>query len=103
VSANDADIYPSEDGWVIEIKLTFFNDPGHGWLRAPKKLLKQYGVADKISEYSYADAEYAYLEEDCDAPRLLDAIEASGLTVKLIDRYSTHCFVRRLGGYNPNE
>ena len=44
---------------------TFFNDPGHGWLRVELSELEP--IKDKISPYSYMDGKYAYLEEDCDA------------------------------------
>ena len=44
---------------------TFFNDPGHGWLRV--ELCELEPVKDKISGYSYMHGKYAYLEEDCDA------------------------------------
>lgn len=84
---------------MSEMELTFFNDPGHGWLRAPKEMLKEYGISDRITDYSYEDSQYVYLEEDCDASILLNAIEATGIKVKLIDKYSGGpSFIRRLGG-----
>ena len=54
-------------------KYTFIIDPGHGWLRVPLAEIR--GLA--ISSYSFRDANYAYLEEDCDAPLFM---RANGLT-----------------------
>lgn len=51
----------------------FFNDPGHGWLQVRKAELVELGIADKISSYSYMNATFAYLEEDCDAGVFLRA------------------------------
>lgn len=44
---------------------TYFEDPGHAWLRVP--LIEICPIQDKISHYSYMKGKYAYLEEDCDA------------------------------------
>lgn len=48
--------------------LAWYEDPGHGWLRVPMDELGGYVP----TEYSYKTrasdpAQYAYLEEDCDA------------------------------------
>ena len=32
-----------------KITLQMFSDPGHGWVRFPKKRLAKLGIADKIS------------------------------------------------------
>lgn len=58
---------------------TFFIDPGHGWLRVYADDLRQVGMcAADFSRYSYqANGPYKglryYLEEDCDAPKFLEA------------------------------
>ena len=36
------------------------------WLKVPRKLLVELGIADRISRYSYERGEYVYLEEDRD-------------------------------------
>lgn len=43
-------------------------DPGHAWLGVPVKELKELGIADKITAYSYLDRTngIAWLEEDLD-------------------------------------
>ena len=45
----------------------FISDPGHGWVKVPIKLLRELGIAEKITTYSYRQGANAYLEEDCDA------------------------------------
>ena len=45
----------------------FISDPGHGWVKVPMTLLKELGIAEKITTYSYRRDGFAYLEEDCDA------------------------------------
>ena len=45
----------------------FYSDPGHGWLKVEMAILRELGIADKISAYSHMMGDYAYLEEDCDA------------------------------------
>lgn len=53
-------------------------DPGHGWVKAPRKLLEKLGIERDISPCSYQRGEFTYLEEDCDAPRLFAAMRNSG-------------------------
>jgi hypothetical protein len=63
--------------------LTMHTDPGHGWLEVPRGLLDTLGIAAAISPYSYIKGDRAYLEEDCDAGRFLDAMKAAGETVTI--------------------
>jgi hypothetical protein len=62
-------------------QLTFMSDPGHGWLRVPLADIARSGSADSISRYSFIDVSnsVAYLEEDCDVARYLEALEAAGI------------------------
>lgn len=55
----------------------FHTDPGHGWVEVPLNLLDSVIEREKISGYSYKDESYAYLEEDCDAARFINAFEAA--------------------------
>ena len=59
-------------------KFVMHSDPGHGWLEVPRSLLDTLCIAGDVSKYSYIDGAHAYLEEDCDAPRLLRALEERG-------------------------
>lgn len=49
-----------------KLKLTRYADPGHSWLKVPRKLIRELGIEEKISGFSYQLGEFAYLEEDCD-------------------------------------
>ena len=51
----------------IKKVFNFYSDPGHGWLKVEKAILRELGIADKISAYSHMRGDCAYLEEDCDA------------------------------------
>jgi len=54
----------------------FYIDPGHGWLAVLERDLTAVGfTAADFTKYSYVseDGRRFYLEEDCDAPRFLDA------------------------------
>ena len=58
------------------LKLTKFNDPGHGWLRVPLKIIRKMQANGLVlSGYSYQSKRYAYLEEDCDISPVLERIE----------------------------
>lgn len=47
-------------------------DAGHSWLKVPKDDLVGYRVrGGQITEFSYQDNDYVYLEEDIDAPMFL--------------------------------
>ena len=70
------------------MKLNYYQDPGHGWIKAPKSLLQRLGIAGDISAYSYMRGDCAYLEEDCDAERLLAAAGRAGLVIQLKPLYS---------------
>ena len=56
---------------------TFYEDPGHGWLAVPIKELKQLGIWEKITVYSYMDEQFVYLEEDQDMDTFLNTIGIS--------------------------
>lgn len=64
------------------IKRTVYADPGHAWLKVPTHELYQLGIATKISRYSYRRGNTAYLEEDCDLGRYVEAWRARGVTVE---------------------
>lgn len=57
---------------------TFYEDPGHGWLEVSKQELKDLGITDDISKYSYMKGQLAYLEEDSDLGVFIRAREAAG-------------------------
>lgn len=56
-------------------RYTFTSDPGHGWLVVPTKDIATLGIAQDITPYSYLSPRggKAYLEEDCDAGKFVEA------------------------------
>ena len=52
---------------------TYYQDPGHGWLKVDRKMLKELNIHTEITGYSYQFGEYVYLEEDCDAGLFFEA------------------------------
>jgi hypothetical protein len=70
-----------------KLTLVFHEDSAHGWLAVPHRPLQQLGVAHRISPYSYADADTAYLEEDEDQHIFLDAAEAASWHVEFESSY----------------
>lgn len=59
-------------------KFIFHADPGHGWLAAKRSLIERLDLLTQISTCSYQRGGTVYLEEDCDANRLLHALKALG-------------------------
>lgn len=84
------------------LNLRFFSDPGHGWLEVDMVHIIGLGLADKISDYSYVQGDYAYLEEDCDATLFIDAAEAAGIKVNYVSHFSdTDSEIRSFARYSP--
>lgn len=59
----------------------YYTDPGHGWFKVKRSVLHNLGIADQISLYSYQRGDYVYLEEDCDAFLLHQALKEQGTTL----------------------
>lgn len=59
----------------------YYEDGRHGWIKVPKKDLVALGIADQISEFSFMNGDYAYVEEDCDASILHNALQKLGVRV----------------------
>lgn len=75
------------------MKFDVISDPGHGWIKVPKKLLVGLGIADKITPYSYMRGDFAYLEEDCDAGTFMKAMAEQRPDVQVEQRLRT-CYER---------
>jgi len=68
------------------MNLDYFQDPSHGWIAAPLSLLRNWAFFP--SRYSYQDASFAYLEEDCDAARFMAEAAARGVAVTLTEHHT---------------
>jgi len=85
-------------------KYDFYIDPRHGWIKVKKEELKELGVENKITDYSYERGEFVYLEEDRDASIFIDALEGKSgenfeenkhLRQHIVDKDS------KIRGYSP--
>jgi len=84
---------------MATITLNWHSDPGHAWLEAPATLLDAAGLTRKdFTKHSYVSSSGAmYLEEDCDAPKLLDVLKTKGVHVEYRERnYMKHAPCTRL-------
>lgn len=84
---------------------TFINysDPSHAWLRVPLKDVIKFGLTNKITSYSYINGNYAYLEEDVDAPLFLETLKLNGMTnYRIVDKFTDKpSIVRTYDPYSP--
>ena len=77
----------------------FHTDPGHGWLEVTMEEVKDVGLSlDSFTECSYRERNLLFLEEDCDAPRFIEAYRAKygKNSIRFCDKYSEDAFVREL-------
>jgi hypothetical protein len=75
------------------IKLQWYSDPGHSWLKVSRRDVERLGLtAQSFSAFSYQSTlgNTFYLEEDCDAPLLLNVLRQSTeyLPTYRIDRHT---------------
>ena len=70
------------------MNINYYTDPGHGWAACKIDTLRELGIADAISHYSYMRGRTAYLEEDCDFARLLDALAAAGVDYSIVQKHT---------------
>lgn len=70
------------------MKITVYTDPGHGWGAVKRSVLLAFGIADKITPYSYQRGQMVYLEEDCDLSLLVGALRQRGITPEWVERHT---------------
>ena len=70
------------------IKLTHYSDSGHGWIAVKRYILDQFGLLTEISKYSYQSksGETVYLEEDCDAAKLITYLEGHEISFNVTEK-----------------
>jgi hypothetical protein len=77
------------------MKVTYFNDSGHGWYSVKRSKLEVMGVLNKVSVFSYQKGDSVYLEEDCDAGLFFNNLtEEERQSIKVVESYSRACPVR---------
>jgi hypothetical protein len=80
--------------------LDYVQDPGHGWIGADINQLRQYGLTDKVSRYSYQDGDLVWLEEDCDAPLFVAALNRAGVQFRIVETHTRgDAWIRRLQSF----
>ena len=69
------------------LNIIYTSDPQHGWYRIRDIWIKKYGIdAKKISDCSYRGFNgILFLEEDCDAKLLFEALERKGVKPNIIE------------------
>lgn len=70
---------------MAKIVKVMHSDPGHAWLAVKLSEIEMLGIKTDISSYSYVKGKTAYLEEDCDAPKFIQAMRAKGIEVEVKD------------------
>jgi hypothetical protein len=88
---------------IKKITLNSYSDPGHGWLKCKRDILVALGIDRDISAFSYERKNDVFLEEDCDAPRLIQALQAKGVEVKFrhTSTWSKQSKIRSYFSYRP--
>lgn len=91
------------------MKFSYICDPGHGWLRVPYPLILELKIQDQITGYSYfshhkvdpSKPQFAYLQEDCDMPRFLQAYKAKvGKDPTIVTRNVKSTMIRDFNSFN---
>ncbi len=88
----------------MNIQLTFYTDPGHGWVEVERKMIDELGIADQISCCSYQYKDRCYLEEDCDAHILINALKKAGwrVTMRECNSPNNDSIIRKYPSYQAD-
>jgi hypothetical protein len=83
---------------------TFYEDSGHGWLEVPLQELKDFGIQERITSFSFLYKEMAYLEEDVDAGTFLDIRNKLPKKAEIHTHYiGGMCYIREFPQYKPGD
>ena len=82
---------------MIINKYTVWTDPSHAWIEVPKREVKELGLLDRISTFSFEKGDNLYLEEDVDGAMFLDRINED--IFELDERYEDESRVRKYKPY----
>mgnify|MGYP003659893723 CR=1 FL=1 len=65
-----------------------YSDGGHAWGKVKRDVLRNLGIANQVSSYSYQRNDYVYLEEDCDLFLLQQAMDKDNVRLKFVERHT---------------
>ena len=82
------------------ITLNSYSDAGHAWEKVPVKLLQDLDLINEISQYSYINGSFAYLEEDCDLVKFVVKIQSMGWTWTFINHSSNRSSIRSYDSFS---
>jgi hypothetical protein len=63
----------------MDNQIVYISDPSHSYLRVPVRKVENLGFMNEISEYSFFNNHYVWLECDCDAQLFFDALDERGI------------------------
>lgn len=72
------------------MRVTYHQDPGHGWLEVPIDTLRELGILSGMTEFSFRRGDTAYLEEDCDAGVFMVKAKEAGIHVDIVEAVTNH-------------
>ena len=83
------------------LEIVYHQDFGHGWVEVTRAKLVELGVKlGEITRYSYqsSDGATVYLEEDCDAARLLRELKGKAVPFDVTEKHLDveHHWIRNL-------
>lgn len=94
-------IYLLNQGNTRMHKLTSFSDGGHGWLSCKLDLIRQLDLINDISGFSYVKGKSVYLEEDCDATKVVEKLKTLNFSFKLVEgRFQQYSRIRGYDSYS---
>ena len=64
--------------------VTYVSDPSHSYLKVPVHLVEKLGFENKISEYSFFNDKFVWLEEDRDMALFFNALDEKFLPEPII-------------------
>ena len=85
------------------VTLTFWSDPGHGWLEVQETELVRLGIEEQITHFSYRKEGRVFLEEDKDAYTFIEAKRRACEDFEIKERNSARSdsWIRNLPPYTP--
>jgi hypothetical protein len=82
------------------LTLNVYEDPSHGWIKIKTSILHRLGIAKEISYFSYQRGEYTYLEEDCDASKLIETLKENNISYTFQSHHTNRrSKIRNYSGY----